>query len=238
MVPSSQRAPCEAISRGTQVDAETAAALGFDVVELERRALRAVELPMRWKTSRALVAWAGEPATGYEEYTRIRAELTSTGVFRHVRPDPALCDGSICRIAGTEIEQASCGDRLELGVTAEIETEDGALRATTAGIAAQQRPPAGDPTFDPAIGFMFTTQTDLAGVTGELVLRPRPNALGYRGTLRFSGWLLPDGWKGELSPSVMAYDSEASGTQYAPLYGSFPPAADPDPSSGDAGLSR
>jgi len=211
---------CEGLSNAVLVERADAIALGFDVEELERRVARPIDMPMRWTTSETA---GGGPATGFATDTRISAKLSSTGVFHHVRVDPALCDGTTCRRDEHEVPQGSCDDRLELGVRAELRTLDGALQAATEGVAVRSREGSASAQQASSREPYFTTRAALSEVTGTLRLAPRPGAFRYRTLLIFYAYLLPGGCKGELSPTIMVEDSEETGTLYHPLYGSFPP---------------
>lgn len=225
---------CAGVSVPIAIDRAAAIALGFDVAELERRVARPIDMPMRWNVSDTL---GGGPASGFaSDETRVRARLTSLGTLQHVRPDPALCDGTTCRMGEGQIAQALCPDRLELAVQAEVDTLDDAVHATPSGAAILLRrdhPETPESLREP----YFVTRTSLDQVTGTLRLTPTPGALSYRTSLLFEGHLLPDGCKGDLSPYVMVKDTPHTGTLYHPVYATFPPVERSAPAA-DAGAPK
>jgi hypothetical protein len=128
--------PCEAVNGRVEVDAEEAQALGYDVAGLQQRVEREIDTPLRWD---AQDTEGGEPATGYEEETRVQASVVVTS-YVHVRPDPEFCDGTLCNREGVvDLQQAICAQRLHMMIDVEIKTLDGAIDAMASGEAVQWR---------------------------------------------------------------------------------------------------
>ncbi len=233
--------PCEFFLVPVPIDESEAAALGFDVPALKRRALRAFDVPMRWEpihdAERDESSSSDIPVSGYEVATRIRATFSTSHLLHHLRPDPARCDGTTCRYPDAEatLPQASCRlNKLELEVVVEIETADRAVRATTRGSAVAALWQGADP-FGESQTMYFNTSTDLRDATGRLRFGSPTSGVPYRGRLTLGGWLRPDGIDGNLFIDLEVDEGEEpelavqawEGEYYFPLHGTFPSAIGP-----------
>lgn len=121
-------AACTMFLKKSPIDVEAAEALGFKVQSAIDLIERPVDAPLKWQ---AKPSEAGDPATGYDETTRVHAQLSVRSLL-HVRPDPALCDGTTCRGPDTdgnaiETEQAPCMPVVTIGADLALSTEDGAI---------------------------------------------------------------------------------------------------------------
>lgn len=200
---------CSLFESRVPIDAAQAQALGFDVAELERLVQREVDAPFRWRTDPS--GNGGEkPPQGYDPDTRIQLRATVVS-YTHIELDPSSCTGTVCRDATSGVERP-CPDRLELAVTAELRTMDGAINASLTGYVLQGRP--GVAFAEPGGSLL----ANLRDVTGTLRLFPDKD-FGIR-----SGWLNVDVYpradhtQGDLRTSIYLRSSPGA---YMPLSGSW-----------------
>lgn len=225
---------CGGVSRRAAIDRATAQALGFDIAEIERRIARPIDASLLWVAS---ADEGGGAPSGFERDTRVRAEILITGYGFH-RPDPEFCDGNVCSMNGGSVPQAMCeGDRfLDLAVSVNFETADGAVRGTAVGQAVQWVPdPRG--ARDPSLPVVVNTFADLHDVTGRLHLDPARGHARYRGHLSFSAELSAAGLTGTLLPSVL-YDTPDRTVWHTPLVGDFPASGAPTNGQAEADAGR
>ena len=212
---------CNLVTRRQDVAPDQLEALGFDETEIRRRLAREIDEPLVW-TERD--SEKGGPASGFEPHTRVHARLAASS-FAHMRPDPAFCDGVICRYAGEEVEQNSCPHWLEMELSVELETLDGAVRVRATGEAVQWAEGfddlIGEDTADEVVCHAYT---DLREVTGSLKLAPSFDNQPYFGVLSLAiglsatssnGWIQPALWSRPLGLDDWT-------PRYAPLEGSWP----------------
>lgn len=230
--------PCWYYRAPEPVDAARATELGFDVDALESAIARPIDMAMEWRVSES-GAIGGGPAGGYDPLTHVMVRVQSVRVYRHMRPDPQYCDGTTCRWpGGAEALQATCARTLETDVEVEVATADGAVRGTLIGTAMQVRAGTDEGAGLAAWDGLVTAAAPLSAIEGSLRLDPQRGAQGYRTELRVNLWQSAAEVNGELSPRIFIETSDATGVDYSPLYGVFPPSGHLGQPQFDAGVQR
>lgn len=222
--------PCSVVSSTVAIEHAGAQALGFDVGEIERRLAQPIDAPLRW-TSQPLET--GSAPSGYAPETRISATIELSSSWQHWRPDPAYCDGSICRRAefDLELEQAGCPQTLGARVLVRIATADGALVAFAPGSVLVRKRASVDPAPDEPV--YVDAAIDLREVSGSLLLAPDTTLGPHVGVLRISVRRTAEELEGDLTPSIVfpVYDERGSvvaiHARHEPLRATFPPRAAP-----------
>jgi hypothetical protein len=121
---------CARANHILSLDEREADALAFvDVAELKARLEHEIDVAMRWTaqpTERALVEG------GYEADTRLHA-TTKIVSYTYYGPNPALCAGGLCTLAGSAESFEPCSEVLRIGTEVELRTDDGAVTASLEG---------------------------------------------------------------------------------------------------------
>ncbi len=219
---------CTLLLAPAPIEEAEARALGYDPAELRRRLTQALDLPLMWRVPGSQLdpprvidesRFEMRPPTGFsQEETRISLSVHATDALIHVRPDPDYCDGSTCRRAlenGTMIDvpQTSCEASLNLDVTIDVETADGAVRGTLKGRA--EKVSSRDLT--------VLATADLTQLAGKLRLWPKTGFGKLTGTLWLTLELEDAATHGDLSPTVFFWDDREEEAQvYSPISAAFP----------------
>jgi hypothetical protein len=185
--------------------------------ELESRLAQPIDRPFRWEKyddqnpmDRAL------EASGYEPNTRLQATLSPTGPFRFQRLTE--CTASSC---------VGCWSYIEVSVSVELATMDGAVQAVAQGTAWQAVSDSlSTPGSSPRV--YFNTAVDIRDVIGTLRIETPPGGAAH-GRLTFGGWLTSDEVRGSVMIFMDVDDDDRSSTDlpsiegeyFFPLTGSF-----------------
>src|SRR5262245_60703852 len=117
---------CDRAFRVREVDADEAEALGFEVRDSTAKIEEPIDAELSWV---ALNPMGGAVAAGYEAQTRVLGQLEVES-YRFYELDPALCDGTECKVDGRVGPQSACiASYLMLQVSGVFETRDGAIIA-------------------------------------------------------------------------------------------------------------
>jgi hypothetical protein len=214
--------PCTAL---VAAELEQVEADGLDLAEFERRLAVPIDLPMRWTrwdASRPPEERNPVAIRGYEVDTRLVATLSTTSAFRY-----SYFDRALCAAMETQCSPAACSSYIVVDVRLELRTLDGAVQATTDGVAVQRLfGQSRDPSADPYFSF-FNSRTDLRDVMGTLRFAPPSGSATFHGQLRFSLRLGRERQFGDMSIQIdVDGESEAwvvsglEGEYVFPLYGS------------------
>jgi hypothetical protein len=203
---------CVSFEERVPIDRARASELGFDVAMLEQRISRAIAAPLRWT---ARTTGGGGPAAGYAAQTWIEGHVTIQS-YTYKRLDPAACSGTRCLT--DVLEEWTCSDSLELGVSAMLETRDGAVSAHARGYVLHGR--SGFPFGDRPAGSVIA---NLRGVIGTLEVAPDPGLeIVYAGL--FADLMFDDAATiGFVRPDLLLRErNSVRHVQYNPLLGRWP----------------
>lgn len=213
---------CESVSRPIEVSRAEAAALGFEMDDIDAWFAREVQASLAFGANPD----ASEAPTGYAQGTELRADFEVSKIW-HVRPDPKFCEDGVCSDdSAEEFAEADCPHRLSFDVSVDFEAADASFRGSADGDAsiwaegyAEQ---VGE---DAATQLTLHAYADLASLEGTLVLPPPPlNEAGwsetYWGEMLFEAQLSEVGSEGYVGFTYLSVDPASSrlqGVRFTPL---------------------
>jgi hypothetical protein len=213
------------VSSGVAVDRAGALAAGFDLKAIEDRLARSIKAPIQWSAS----DFGETNATGFSPTSSLTGSIEVKSGYRHVRPDPAYCDGNVCRRGDVEVTRSTCPERLELPIQLDLATEDQALQATADGTATQWKGASAEEIKDTVV---VKAAVDLRNVNGTLELKTDAPAGTYQGILVIALDLQASSVTGSVEPTLV-FD----GTVETPVRGDVGADGDSNTSS-DTGAPR